>query len=659
MPNRWLPNGSSYQTSATLGNLLSSTVRVVCKNASWDTIGSGGYLFSQAGSTAGNREFGLFSLDGDLSFFAGGTENAKVFSQEQIASHFGSSVMTGTIDFELNYSTGVWFLKADDVLLIQGTATVGAGRTDGQLFRIGGRNSADDTGTGGAFIIVNGAKVGDTEVFINDTLTRSYAMPTTGSTITESEASANGTLQAGTGGSSDWETLTTDVVAPIIPPITAIDSSQTTSVTFSGEFSGAPDSIEYRVMDGVAEVQTWMDVDAFSNSIYTVSTPFSTAVGSGFTVEIRTVVSATPGATRTSSAFDAGIVIGFVGSSSAERVFSLSSGTTNGRVHTSSDGVWDLKAAALMTGASAVVLANDIFDNVIPGSPVGFYDYGVGGTGFAAWDQGEAAYDALIGAVKNKNISCITSQLGYNDANAGTTVTNAQYQDFVDNIRADLITASLPFLVIGTQRDANGAQQDAEFVALWTSEKTVSDGTANTFNSWRHDLEISVDSIHLTQTAQNTAALRWSNWAEFIFASGTYYRGPQITNIAPDGTTVDVLLGGLNTSFSDFTPTTAIAGFQVNDDGTPLTISAAVRLDATTIRLTTTTTPAGEVTVDFAGYNANVPAGLAFANYPAGNDVLALPMEPIFTSFSVIPPITAGITRPLTRTLLSNLTRQV
>ena len=75
MANIWLVNGSSYQTSATLGNVLSSTVKVVSKNVVWVNGGGGaGYWFSQAGSTGSTRELGIFSLNNNLTIYAGGED---------------------------------------------------------------------------------------------------------------------------------------------------------------------------------------------------------------------------------------------------------------------------------------------------------------------------------------------------------------------------------------------------------------------------------------------------------------------------------------------------------------------------------------------------------------------------------------------------------
>lgn len=634
MANLWLANALSAITSATLGDLTGSKVRVTQKDVIWDTTDSGGYLFSQSGAT--DREFGLFSIGGNLNIFSGG-EQTQIMTAAQIASFFGSSTILGLIDFELDLPTGDFTFKVNDTPVVSGTADTGTSRIDGVLFRIGARSLTDTSATTSAFIVPSGTKIGDTDVYIDDTLVRSYAMPITGTNVPESVSSAVGTLQDGTGGGADWEAAPTGVVAPVLSPIYAINKSQSSAMTFTGVFFDSPDDIEFRVMQGGGEVITWASVDSFSFGTYTVSTPVVLDIDTAYTIEVRDIFSGSPVDTDTSEEFDVGLIVAFIGSSSSERVFSQSTGTTDGRVHVNT-GTWATVDNAVMNGESAVVMANDIFTNIFTGSAVGFYDFGVGSTKFEDWVPGQTDYDAFIDAVSGideLNISCVISMLGFNNADETPSVnppTNEDNTSLVDNIRASLLISDLPFLVVGSQRDGDATLQNAEFVALWTSERNVSNVRVDVENIWRHDLEISGDNTHLTQSASNTAVLRMSQWSDWAFASASYYRGPQIINIIPSGVTVDVILDGSDTSFSDFTPTSSIAGFQVNDDGVPLTLSTQVRLNGSTIRLTTTTAPTGVVTVDFAGYNANVPATLAFTNYPLGNDAKTLPIEPLFTS---------------------------
>lgn len=205
MGNRWLTNGSSYITTPTLGDILSSTVRVVCKDASWLSSGNAGFLFSQAASTGANREFAMYSLGGNLTLIAGGVDTEIMSAAEVIAEIDASSVLTGDIDLELNFNTGAMVFKVGGVTYRSETVTVGAGRNDGTLFRLGARSASDTPGTTGGFIITSGNKIGDTDIYINGTISRSYAMPTSGTSVQDSTSFQTGTLQSGTGGTADWE----------------------------------------------------------------------------------------------------------------------------------------------------------------------------------------------------------------------------------------------------------------------------------------------------------------------------------------------------------------------------------------------------------------------------------------------------------------------
>ena len=68
--------------------------------------------------------------------------------------------------------------------------------------------------------------------------------------------------------------------------------------------------------------------------------------------------------------------------------------------------------------------------------------------------------------------------------------------------------------------------------------------------------------------------------------------GPTIGTPSRSGTTVTVPITH-DTGGTDFTPTSAIGGFQFYDDGVEISITSAVRTNATTITLTLNSTPAG------------------------------------------------------------------
>ena len=202
MANRWLPNGASYITAATLGNLITSnSLRIVSQVTSISNTVTGHWC-SQSVKTFANREFGISFNNGTMDFIFGGGAGGN-----NVAFYTFTGTLSGELDFRLDIATGVYVLKIDGKAVAIGVALQNTTRVDGALFRIGAR--ADDdvpTGTTGASILSAGA-IGDTQVYVDDVLVRDYQMPTTGSTVTDAENAQDGTLQAGTGGAADWDTV--------------------------------------------------------------------------------------------------------------------------------------------------------------------------------------------------------------------------------------------------------------------------------------------------------------------------------------------------------------------------------------------------------------------------------------------------------------------
>lgn len=77
--------------------------------------------------------------------------------------------------------------------------------------------------------------------------------------------------------------------------------------------------------------------------------------------------------------------------------------------------------------------------------------------------------------------------------------------------------------------------------------------------------------------------------------------GPEIVSASLNASTVTVTLS--HDAGSDFTPTTAIEGFFVAEDGSEIAINSAVRTSATTITLTLASAPTGSVVLYY-GYDS-------------------------------------------------------
>lgn len=196
-------DGNSYVTAATLGNILSSNVRVEFDEISFDATKEG-YIFSQAGSTGSLRELGLFvGGSGGIWVYAGGTVTQLLTSAE-VETQLGSVLVGGTFAFEINMSSGALTLENRGSVFHTETVSVGSNRVNGMLFRLGARSSTNSSGTGAAFPAPEGVRMGRTRVYIDSTLTRDYVPASTGSVLPDDENSQDGTLRNFATDDSQW-----------------------------------------------------------------------------------------------------------------------------------------------------------------------------------------------------------------------------------------------------------------------------------------------------------------------------------------------------------------------------------------------------------------------------------------------------------------------
>jgi hypothetical protein len=100
--------------------------------------------------------------------------------------------------------------------------------------------------------------------------------------------------------------------------------------------------------------------------------------------------------------------------------------------------------------------------------------------------------------------------------------------------------------------------------------------------------------------------------------------GPAVSAVSRSGATVTITLTHPS-GITDFTPTTGIEGFVFLDNATPVTISAAVRTNATTITLTLASTPSNASQTLHYIYNSMF--GVNIANMVKGNDANSLPLQ--------------------------------
>lgn len=164
------------------------------------------------------------------------------------------------------------------------------------------------------------------------------------------------------------------------------------------------------------------------------------------------------------------------------------------------------------------------------------------------------------------------------------------YTAFLNQLRSDF--GNVPIiqsqLATGTAY-GNGTGFDSSWSNLREFNKAV---IANFSHAYIGDA-----TVNFTLASPSNAALHWTSagYAQagleiaqtFLYDQGyvSWYKGPTITGLnAVDSTHTDILIQ--HSGGTDFTPTTGIGGFAETCGGSALTISAAARQTATSIRLT-------------------------------------------------------------------------
>ena len=99
--------------------------------------------------------------------------------------------------------------------------------------------------------------------------------------------------------------------------------------------------------------------------------------------------------------------------------------------------------------------------------------------------------------------------------------------------------------------------------------------------------------------------------------------GPRITGAIRSGTTVTVTIA--HDAGTDFTPTSSIAGFYFYDNATPITVTAAVRTNATTITLTLNSAPTSGIETLYHYYSGM--STVSAANLVRDNAANAVPLR--------------------------------
>ncbi|MCJ8293355.1 MAG: hypothetical protein MJK15_03020 [Colwellia sp.] len=598
MANTWVvqsAGGNDEMTSPTLGNLVSSKVRVVSDNVTWDTNSNTGYLWSQASTGSTTREFGLYSRPstGQLSIFAGGTDNNNIMTP--------FNIVDKTVDVTVDYNANTAIVIIDGVTEFSGAIGVGTARVDGVLFRAFARE--------GGFNAASGTRIGNTKVYIDDVLVRDYDFDNSShgvGVVTVDETISNddftGVNMATDGG--PWIDL-----GPIVNTITLINPRLTyraiagnITVPASGTYIGSPTTIRARVVFSITGLPVsgldWFTLDASpsggnfsgsdvvipdSNLAYKLEVDFSNdALATDESTEFWPAVHLlldgqslgldllTEGTTLTPHANTRG----FNGTS----YFTLTAGDGEITIMNAMQASLDRFIVILNTcvDGRALLTENETSANNFvwtPSSPLSNPLYTAIIDGVAALEGID--FHISLGCSTDARIHAVTP-----------ATFKSELIDFYADIRTRLGQANLPTIVIPV-----GQRTDADSQSAWEDVKQaqfeVANEDVNNYYTTHYDLPLR-DAVHLADPSGIILAGRMSNLIlTTLYSKGLDWRLPLITTATMLSST-ETLINIEQGDGTDFTPTSGITGFAVSTDGVDFspTITAAVRQDATTIKLT-------------------------------------------------------------------------
>lgn len=562
----------------------------------------------------------------------------------------GSDVFDSTMP-----STGT--LVTENIASNTGTLINGTGDGSDWEFVAGANNppvANDDTSTvdQDSNVLID-VLANDTDLDPSDTLTiDSVGTPSNGTAVIEA-GQVRYTPNSGYVGADSFTYVVTDgtdtdtatvsitvnatgatVTAPTISrAVYAIDlSTLETYETLTGTYTGSPTTIEYRVMDGVAEVETWQNVSSFTGGNYDIDGGIP--IGDGLTIEVRA-----DGVNNVvSSSFVVGVVCLITGDSQAEDFYTTgTSQTINTVVYRGST---RHEAATTITGAGIAAAANAIHDNFAD-CPVQLLEAGVNASRLTVgWNPSTGANFASAVTLADGNISLVFESLGYNDAHqAGITLTQAQIENIWANYRSQ-IRAGVPIIAYSLSTYIN-ADQDGVWQAVDANMRLAYNADSNVYPIYAKSVQY-VDSFHFDDTTYNRVGQQAGSIVSNIMGASTPIKGAELQSPNRVGTAVTVTLDTTNTDYTQITPlgqaTISPDVFEYRDDSNNVIAINSVTIDsATQLTLNLASSHTGQGSLGFAAFEQNWGGtGLTAANgYPICDGTYDFDLEPVIGTLSV------------------------
>lgn len=403
-------------------------------------------------------------------------------------------------------------------------------------------------------------------------------------------------------------------------------SGTTGTITVTGTYTGSPTSIEARIVsDGTSTPLASFDwaVKVASPSAGTYSFSFtSVPQGGWYNVQVRfsndTLV------TATSNKVGVGVLFGLTGQSNAWYWFrTFGTATDPNSLVRVYGNISSWAAPTKSTMAGAVLFGNAIATAL--SIPVGVLDYASSGTSlYNGWlpvsGTLNRSFTDGVGALDDKLEAVVWIQ---GEQDAADAQTQLQYYTNLGTLFADWRSAfgqaSLPIVLATLGKYTGASYNDADAQAILNAQiQKCAD--ANIYRVDRMDLALS-DTVHHTAGGFETLGSRCARAALAAIGTVATYRGPRISEVRQvSASAFDVIL--THDMGTDFTPTSGITGFRVLDSGTPVTVSTAVRVSATKIRLTLASSPGSLPSVQYLYGIAPTVTGVV-----VDNGTLTLPLE--------------------------------
>lgn len=214
------------------------------------------------------------------------------------------------------------------------------------------------------------------------------------------------------------------------------------------------------------------------------------------------------------------------------------------------------------------------------------------------WDQGESDSASSVSALKDAWLAIFT--------------------------RMRQVAGNKPVFITGIGRRGDGQYTNYNNVRQAQRELAAE-------NAWIHlsvekFIQPLADQVHYTDAGYGNHAAQHVRFMLGMLGETVAggYAPPTITGASRIGTAVTVTIA--HGAGSDFTPTTAIAGFHFFDNTTEITISSAVRTNATTITLTLASAPSSGIETLYYGYGSLYGEVASYASLVKDNSPHTLPL---------------------------------